>query len=74
MHGYSVDLWATGIASPAGHRIGAGITPGSLPRQGRNPDTGGDGARSSRAEVARQTVLHDPERPSGITPTVVVSG
>jgi putative CocE/NonD family hydrolase len=66
---YCIDLWATGITFKAGHRIGVEITSSSFPRWDRNPNTGD--ARSSRTEVARQRIFHDPERPSHITLTVV---
>jgi putative CocE/NonD family hydrolase len=67
---YVVDLWATGITFLAGHRIRVEITSSSFPRWERNLNTGEGGAHSVRSEVARQTVFHDPERPSRVTLTL----
>jgi putative CocE/NonD family hydrolase len=68
---YVVDLWASGITFLSGHRIRVEITSSSFPRWERNLNTGEGGAHSARSEVARQTVFHDPERPSRVTLTVV---
>ena len=68
---YAIDLWATGITFGAGHRIRVEVTSSSFPRWDRNLNTGEDGLRSSRTEVARQKIYHDPDRPSSITLTVV---
>ena len=68
---YCIDLWATGVTFKAGHRIGVEITSSSFPRWERNLNTGESAARSSRTEVARQRIFHDPQRPSHLTLTVV---
>jgi len=68
---YFIDLWATGITFGAGHRIRVEITSSSFPRWDRNLNTGEDTLTSSHSEVARQSIFHDPERPSRITLTVV---
>jgi putative CocE/NonD family hydrolase len=68
---YAIDLWATGTTFRAGHRIRVEITSSSFPRWGRNPNTGESNVHSTRTEVARQRIFHDPERPSHITLTVV---
>jgi putative CocE/NonD family hydrolase len=70
---YVIDLWATGITFLEGHRIRVEITSSSFPRWDRNLNTGEDTKDSSRSEVARQRIFHDPERPSSITLTVVGS-
>jgi putative CocE/NonD family hydrolase len=67
---FSVDLWATGITFKAGHRIRVQVTSSCFPRWDRNPNTG-EGPDSARAEVARQSIFHDPERPSHVTLTIV---
>ena len=67
---YKIDLWATGITFRVGHRIRVEVTSSSFPRWDRNPNTG-EGPDSSRTEVARQRIFHDPERPSHVTLTVV---
>ena len=71
VYGYAVDLWATGITFLPGHRIRVEVTSSSFPRWDRNLNTGEDTAHSSRAEVARQRILHDADHPSHITLTVV---
>ena len=68
---YVIDMWATGITFGAGHRIRVEITSSSFPRWDRNLNTGEDTKDSSRSEVARQRIFHDPARPSSITLTVV---
>ena len=67
---YTIDLWATGITFLAGHRIRVEVTSSFFPRWDRNPNTDED-PDSARTEVARQRIFHDPERPSGVTLTVV---
>jgi predicted acyl esterase len=49
------------------------ITSSSFPRWGRNLNTGESNAHSSRTQVARQKIFHDPQKPSHITLTVVDS-
>jgi putative CocE/NonD family hydrolase len=68
---YAIDLWATGISFMAGHRMRVEVTSSSFPRWERNPNTGEGGVHSSRTEVARQRIFHDPGRPSHVTLTVV---
>jgi hypothetical protein len=68
---YVIDLWATGITFLAGHRLRVEITSSSHPRWERNLNTGKSAVRSSRAEVAHQTIFHDASRASRITLTVV---
>jgi len=70
---YAVDLWTTGITFLAGHRMRVEITSSSFPRWGRNLNTGESNAHSSRTQVARQKIFHDPQKPSHITLTVVDS-
>ena len=67
---YAIDMWATGITFEAGHRIRAEVTSSCFPRWDRNLNTGEDTLRSSRSEVARQSVFHDPKRPSRLVLTV----
>jgi uncharacterized protein len=68
---YVIDLWATGITFEAGHRLRVDITSSSFPRWDRNLNTGEDTRDSSRSEVARQRIFHDPDHPSSITLTVI---
>jgi putative CocE/NonD family hydrolase len=68
---YVIDLWATGITFLPGHRMRVQVTSSSHPRWERNLNTGEGAFRSSRTEVARQTVFHDAGRPSKVPLTVV---
>ena len=68
---YIIDLWATGITFPPGHRMRVEITSSSHPRWERNLNTGESTLESSRTEVAHQTIFHDARRPSRITLSVV---
>ena len=68
---YTIDMWATGITFKAGHRIRVAVTSSSFPRWNRNLNTGEDIYRSSRLDVARQRIFHDPQKPSRLALTVV---
>jgi predicted acyl esterase len=47
------------------------VTSSSHPRWERNLNTGEGALRSSRTEIAHQTIFNDAQRPSRITLTVV---
>ncbi len=70
---YDIDLVATANVFQAGHRIRLLITSSSFPRFDRNPNTGHalgvDGPADLRP--AKQTIFHDPERPSHVLLPVV---
>jgi len=68
---YTIDMWATGITFRAGHRIRVEVTSSCFPRWDRNLNTGEDIYRSSRLDVARQRIFHDPQKPSRLALTVV---
>ena len=68
---YVIDLWATGITFKAGHRVRVEVTSSCFPRWDRNLNTGEDTLYSSRSEVARQRIFHDPGRPSRVTLTIL---
>ena len=68
---YVIDLWATGITFLPGHRMRVEVTSSSHPRWERNLNTGEGAFRSSRTEIAHQTIFQDTERRSRITMTVV---
>jgi putative CocE/NonD family hydrolase len=61
---YSIDLWATAITFPPGHRLRVEITSSNFPRWDRNLNTGRDGVDSAELAVARQRIFHDATRPS----------
>ncbi len=68
---YVIDLWATGITFLPGHRMRVEVTSSSHPRWERNLNTGDGAFRSSRTEIAHQTIFNDAGRPSRITLTVL---
>lgn len=68
---YEIDLWATAVALEAGHRLRVHVTSSSFPRWDRNPNTGPGASASGRTEVARQRIAYGPERPGGVTITLV---
>ena len=65
------ELWPTAHRFAAGHRIRVQVSSGAHPRYAPNPGTGEDPLRATRAVVAEQEVLHDAERPSSVTISVV---
>jgi uncharacterized protein len=64
-----IDLWSTSNVFLRGHRLRVHVTSSSFPRWDRNLSTGNQG--STRIEVARQRVFHDPDRPSCVELPVV---
>jgi putative CocE/NonD family hydrolase len=70
---YRIDLMATSNTFLAGHRIRVDVTSSSFPRFDRNPNTGRPLGTDGPEDlvVARQTVFHDPARPSHIVLPVV---
>lgn len=68
---YEIDLWATSNVFKAGHRVRLDVTSSNFPRWDRNPNTGHDFGADAEMEVARQTILHDPEHASYVVLPVV---
>ena len=66
-----VDLWSTSICFKPGHRIRVEVTSSNFPQFDRNPNTGHEFGMDAEMVVARQTVLHDAERPSHIVLPIV---
>jgi putative CocE/NonD family hydrolase len=66
-----IDLWATSLVFPPGHRIRVDVTSSSFPRWERNLNTGADNATTTEMRAARQTVLHDEAHPSHLVLSVV---
>ena len=66
-----VDLWSTSICFMPGHRIRVEVTSSNFPQFDRNPNTGREFGMDAEMVVARQTVLHDAERPSHILLPIV---
>jgi hypothetical protein len=61
---FEIDLWSTAWRFAAGHRLRLAITSSNFPRFDRNLNTGEAPGRSSRMQVADNTVYHDKECPS----------
>lgn len=61
---YEIDLWSTCHVFRAGHRLRLQVTSSCFPRWDRNLNTGEHPGTSTRMQPARQTVFHDPARPS----------
>ena len=68
---YTIELAPTSTVFARGHRIGLHISSSNFPLWDRNPNTGGDIGAGTRTRAARQTVYHDPRRPSHIVLSVV---
>ena len=68
-----VDLVATSMLFPAGHRIRVEVSSSNFPRFDRNPNHGAVIADATEADltVATQRVFHEQRRPSYITLPVV---
>ena len=63
---FQVDLWSTAQVFKAGHRLRIHVTSSDFPRYDRNLNTGGPFGTESHSTVARNTVFHDPMRPSHV--------
>lgn len=63
---YRFRVYPAAIVFARGHRIRLDVTSSSFPRFSRNLNNGEDVATSTRAVVARQTVLHTDRYPSHV--------
>ena len=70
---YDIDLGATSIVFPAGHRIRLEISSSNFPRFNRNPNTVGVAALTPSESFlpANQTIFHDADHPSFLALPVV---
>ena len=70
---FTVDLVATSIVLPAGHRLRLHVSSSSFPEWEPNPNTGAPVGQSSAsdARIAHQTVFHDRARPSRLILPVI---
>ena len=66
-----IDLLATSNVFLPGHRIRVEVSSSNFPRFDRNPNTGGAFGMDDEVRIARQTIHHDPDRPSHIVLPVV---
>ena len=62
----TVDLWATSILMPAGHRLRVVINSSSFPRFDVNPGTGESGATATRRVQAENSVYLDADHGSHV--------
>ena len=71
IYSYDVDLWNTCNVFKKGHRIRIEIASSAFPKYDRNPNTGEALGKTTRVEVARQTIYHDREHPSHVVLPIV---
>jgi putative CocE/NonD family hydrolase len=71
IYSYDVDLWNTCQVLKKGHRIRIEIASSAFPKYDRNPNTGEALGKTTRIEVARQTIYHDREHPSHVVLPIV---
>jgi len=63
-YSYDIDMWQTGIAVPAGHRLRVVVLSTLFPDRDRNLNTGESIATGTRMLTAEQTIFHEPGRAS----------
>lgn len=68
---YTIDLWSTSNCFRRGHRIRLEIASSNFPQFDRNPNTGNPFGMDAELVTAKQTVLHDRERPSHVLLPVI---
>jgi uncharacterized protein len=61
---FVIDMKATAIEIPKGHRIRVAITSSQFPASERNMNTGGVNENEATGVVAHNTILHEREHPS----------
>jgi hypothetical protein len=61
-----VSMWPTATTWLAGHRFRLQVSSGAHPLFARNPGGGERLGSATTLVVANQTILHDPEHPSGV--------
>ena len=65
------ELYPTSNVFKKGHRIRLDISSSNWPRFDVNPNTGGDLGVERRAEIAEQTIYHEPEHPSHVVLPII---
>jgi putative CocE/NonD family hydrolase len=61
-----IDLWATGVVVPAGHRLRLEVASAAVPKFAAHTNTLADPGSAVEVVVARNTVFHDARRPSRV--------
>ena len=64
-------MWDTAQRFLPGHRIRLEVASSAHPKFAANLGTGGDEAEATEGVVARNTLHHDPDRPSRLVLTVL---
>jgi hypothetical protein len=73
IYSYDIDLWNTCQAFKKGHQIRIEITSSAFPKYDRNPNTGEELGKTTRMQIAKQTIYHDREHPSHVVLPIVPS-
>jgi putative CocE/NonD family hydrolase len=68
---FEIDMWATACRFKAGHRLRVDIASADFPKYDRNTNRGGE---PGSPLTARQTIYHDPERPSHLEVMIIDGG
>jgi putative CocE/NonD family hydrolase len=71
IYAYDIDLWNTCQMFKTGHRVRVEIASSAFPKYDRNPNTGEALGKTTRVDVAQQTIYHDREHPSHIMLPIV---
>jgi uncharacterized protein len=71
---YTIDMWATSHVFLPGHKIRLELSSSDFPRFDRNLNTGDDTGKSTRMEMAQQTILHSAQYPSHLVLPVIPRG
>jgi len=71
---FTIDLWIISNAFQKGHSIRLDISSSSFPKYDRNPNTGGPFGQDAELLVAKQTVVHDSQHPSGVILPIISRG
>jgi hypothetical protein len=61
-----IDLWATGVVLPAGHRLRLSVASAAVPKFAAHPNTLEEPGSATEVVVARNRVFHDARRPSRV--------
>jgi putative CocE/NonD family hydrolase len=71
VYSYDIDLWNTCQTFEQGHRIRLEITSSAFPKYDRNPNTGEELGKTTRVQIAKQTIYHDSEHASHVLLPIV---
>ena len=66
-----VDMWATGVVLPPGHRLRLEVASAAVPKFAAHTNTQDDPGHATRVVVAHNRVFHDGPRPSCVLLPIV---